>query len=140
MSKLVILRGLPCSGKTTYAAQLVLKGYKRVNHEDLRVMVDNGIYSKQNENYIVDVAQTMVALALQNNLDVVYDNYNLNSYIIKWAKSLCRDLRAEIEIVNFDTPLDVCIKRDLDRNKGRVGRDVILKMKDKYFLNDKFPD
>lgn len=38
-----MLKGLPASGKSTYAKELVLKSpgkYKRINKDDLRAMVD----------------------------------------------------------------------------------------------------
>ena len=49
MSKLLILKGLPASGKSTYAKELVSKGWKRVNKDDLRSMIDGGKWSKKNE-------------------------------------------------------------------------------------------
>ena len=54
--KLILMRGLPASGKTTECKNLLLmhKGsYKRINRDDLRAMIDNGKWSKQNEKYIV---------------------------------------------------------------------------------------
>jgi predicted kinase len=139
MAKLVVLRGLPAAGKSLYAARLVQQGYKRVSLDDLRLSVDNGFYSKQNEVYIVDVAQTMIALALQSGFNVVCDAYNLNPYHIKYAKAICRDTRSELEVVDIDTPLEVCLQRDLERTSGRVGKDVIMKLYDKYFIDGKFP-
>lgn len=140
MSKLILLRGLPASGKTIYSLKYVQQGYKRINFDDLRLMVDNGLYTKSNDKYIVDVAQTMVALALQSGLDVVYDNCNLNPYHYKWAKSLCRDTRSELEVIDLETPLETCLTRDLARTQGRVGKEVIMKMYNKYFINGKFPE
>lgn len=140
MSKMVMLRGLQGSGKSVYALKLVKQGFKRINGDDLRLAIDNGVYSKQNERYIVDVMQTMATLALQSGLNVVMDNTNLNPYWVKWAKSLCKDTRSELEIVDINTPLDVCIERDLQRTKGRVGKDVIMKMYNKYFINGKLPE
>lgn len=139
MSKLVLLRGLPASGKSTHALKLVMQGYKRVNADDLRLMVDNGNYTKANEKYITDVMQTMAALALQGGFSVVVDNTNFNPFHIKYFKALCRDLRAELEIVDIKTPLEVCIQRDLERTKGRVGKDVITKMYNRWFINGEFP-
>ena len=139
MAKLVMLRGLPASGKSTHALKLVLQGYKRVNADDLRLMVDNGNYSKANEKYITDVMQTMAALGLQSGFNVVFDNTNFNPFHVKWAKALCRDLRSELEIIDVKTPLDICIQRDLERTKGRVGKDVIMKMYNRWFINGEFP-
>lgn len=139
MAKLVILRGLPASGKSVHAMSLVKQGYKRVNMDDLRLSIDNGFYSKQNEKYIQDVHQTMITLALQNNLNVVSDNVNLNPYHIKFAKSICKDTRSELEIIDLKTPIAICISRDLVRTSGRVGKDVIMKMYNRYFINGEFP-
>lgn len=139
MAKLVLLRGLPASGKSTYSAQLVMRGYKRVNADDLRLMVDNGVYTKPNEKYITDVMQTMAALALQSGYNVVYDNTNFNPFHYKWALGLCRELRCELEVVDIKTPLEVCVQRDLERTKGRVGKDVIMRMYNRWFVNGEFP-
>ena len=139
MSKLVLLRGLPASGKSTHALKLVMQGYKRINADDLRLMIDNGNYSKTNEKYVTDVCQTMAALALQERLNVVVDNTNFNPFHVKYFKALCRDTRSELEIVDINTPLDICIQRDLERTKGRVGKDVIMKMYNRWFVNGQFP-
>jgi len=140
MTKLVVLRGLPGSGKSTKAAQLVMQGYKRVNFDDLRLSIDNGVYSKSNEDVIVNIGQIMVAQFLQAGYNTVIDNLNFNPYHIKFAKAIARDTRTEIEIIDIDTPLDICIERDLQRTQGRVGRDVIMNIYSKYFIDGKFPE
>ena len=48
MSKLLILKGLPASGKTTEAKRLVIEeNFKRVSKDDLRAMIDNSKWSKE---------------------------------------------------------------------------------------------
>lgn len=140
MPKLVIMRGLPASGKTLYSFGLVKQGYKRINFDDLRLMMDNGEYSKANEAFIVDCAQTMTVLALQSGLNVVYDNVNFNPYHIRWARALTKQLNAELEIVDMPTSLEECLERDLNRTSGRVGKSVIIKLHDKYFVDGKYPE
>jgi predicted kinase len=140
MNNLVILRGLPASGKTVYSMSYVRQNYKRINLDDLRNMIDNGVYSKSNEAYITDLAQTATALALQSGFNVIFDACNLNPYHIKFAKALCRDTRSTLDIIDIKTPLDICIARDLARNYGRVGRDVIIKMHSRWVdSNGEFP-
>ncbi len=140
MAKLVILRGLPASGKSTYAAQLAMKGFKRVNKDDLRMISTDGIYSKETERYINSVAEAMIRMALQSGLDVVSDNTNLNRYHLQFAKAICKDTKSELEIIDFDTPLETCLQRDLERTHGRVGKQVIMHMYNKYFKDGKFPE
>ena len=49
--KLIMTKGLPASGKSTWAKQYLddNPGTKRVNKDDLRAMLDNGKWSKRNE-------------------------------------------------------------------------------------------
>lgn len=133
MAKLIVLKGLPASGKSVYAAQLVQQGYVRVNKDDLRVSIFNGQYSKDNEAFINSIAESIIAQALQANLNVISDNTNLNPYHLKFAKAICRDTRTELEVLHINTPLATCLQRDLARTHGRVGRDVILKIYNKYY-------
>lgn len=51
MQKVIVLKGLPASGKSTWAKNLVLKDstYKRINKDDLRAMLDASKFSKENE-------------------------------------------------------------------------------------------
>ena len=59
--KVIVLRGLIASGKSTYAKQLVEKlGWKRVNKDDLRAMVDNSIWSDKNEKEILTARRSRI--------------------------------------------------------------------------------
>jgi len=52
--KVLILKGLPASGKSTYAKELVAKGnWKRINKDDLRAMLDCSKWSKANEKFVL---------------------------------------------------------------------------------------
>lgn len=139
--KLVVLRGLPASGKSTYAAQLVIQNnYKRFNRDDMRMMIDNSIFSADNEALITDFMYFMIDTWLEKGYNVVLDNTHLNPYTVKEARRLAADHDAEIEIRDFDVPVQVCIDRDLQRDAGRVGKSVILHMYKKWFRNGKMPE
>jgi predicted kinase len=137
--KIIILRGLPGSGKTVYAQQLVEQGYKRVSESDLRWSIDNGKWSNSNQLLLIDLQQIMVTILLQNNYSVVIDNCNLRPNDYKYARSLAKEYRADLEIVNFDIPLEICLERDLERTHGRIGKDAIVKLHKTYFINGQFP-
>lgn len=139
--KLVVLRGLPASGKSTYAAQLVVReSYKRFNRDDLRTMIDNNIYSKPNEAFITKVMYIMIEVALKNGYNVVVDNTNFAPYQIRSCREIARRTNADIDFRDFDVPLETCIARDLQRDNGRVGKEVITKMHAQWFKDNKFPD
>ncbi len=139
MAKLVILRGLPASGKSTHAARLVMQGYKRINADDLRMSIDNNLWSKDNEKLINELMERMVRLFLHAGYNVVLDNTNLNPYKVRAAMDVATEQGAEIEILDIETSVEVCLQRDLERTRGRVGKEVIMRMYNKWFKNGKFP-
>ncbi|KKL23847.1 hypothetical protein LCGC14_2421320, partial [marine sediment metagenome] len=52
MKQVTILKGLPASGKTTWAIGQIIKNpgkCKRINKDDLREMFDCGQWSRDNE-------------------------------------------------------------------------------------------
>ncbi len=137
MSELVILRGLPASGKTVFAAGLVVtKGYKRVSLSDLRASIDNNIYTKSAEQYLVKVMEVMIESAAKRGYNVVLDNLNLNPIHLNWAKEQGKKSNMQIRVVEFfDVTVEECIQRDLDRNSGRVGKEIIMGLYDSYVRN-----
>ena len=55
MKKVLVLKGIPASGKSTYAKQLVKDNpgmYKRINRDDLRHMLDGYKMTNANEKFI----------------------------------------------------------------------------------------
>jgi len=130
MKKLIILQGLPASGKTTFAKKLIDKHpnqYKRINKDDLRAMIDNSKWSKDNEKQIMEARDALIVLYLSNGKNVIVDDTNFHQRHIIQFKNLALEHGAEIEIKFFDEPLNVCIARDKNREKS-VGRKVILDM------------
>ena len=79
MPKLLVLRGLPGSGKTTYARDLVDKlGYVRVNKDDLRKMLHNGQHSQSKEEMVLEIRDLIVINALKEGKNVVVDDTNIH--------------------------------------------------------------
>jgi len=78
--KVLMLKGLPASGKSTYAKELVSKNHNwvRVNKDDLRAMMNNGEFSYKLEKQIVKTERELVDIALKNGKSVVIDDTNFN--------------------------------------------------------------
>lgn len=130
MSKLVMLKGLPASGKSTYANELVLQGYKRVNKDELRAMIDASKWSRDNEGKIQVIEKDIVKYFLSYSCNVVVDDTNF-AHEKEWAE-VARTFGAEFEVKFFDIPLMECIERDSKRGEKSVGQKVIMRMYDKY--------
>jgi predicted kinase len=126
--KLVILRGLPGSGKSTRARELVdTLGYKRVNKDDLRSMIDNGRWSSENED-IINLAQAaIVTMLMEQREPIVVDNTHGAEKQVRRLKAIAEAAEYEVVIEVIDTPIDTCIRRDSTRHAS-VGENVIRNM------------
>jgi predicted kinase len=128
MPKITMLRGLPASGKTTHAMQMVhTQRVKRINKDALRKMIDGGVYSKSNEIFITQVRDAIIQTSVNNDFDVVVDDTNLARNHEPELAQLAEHLAAEFEVIDFDTPLEECIERDANREDS-VGEEVIRRM------------
>ena len=131
--KILMLKGLPASGKSTYAKELVTKDHNwvRVNKDNLRAMMNNGEFSRKLEEQIVITERELAENALKLGKNVVIDDTNFNLTHERYFMQLAKYYKAEFEIKFFDTPLEECIKRDNKRPNG-VGETVIRRMYNQY--------
>ena len=142
MSKLIITRGLPASGKSTWAKQWVLEDPEhrvRINQDDIRLMLGK-YWVPSREKLVQEIQFNAIIEALNREFDVVIDNTNLNSKVLDQFNRLIKTFEDyEIEYKDFfDTPLSVCIERDQNRDlqvTEKVIRSFYNNYKDKYPLN-----
>lgn len=134
--KVLILSGLPASGKSTRARELVDKGnWKRVNKDLIRLMLDNSKWSRNNEKFVLALRDHIIVSALKAGSNVVVDDTNFGKHP-QHIKELVKDIPnviVEEEFIN--TPLEVCISRDANRDES-VGKKVIMDMYNKYLRKE----
>lgn len=143
MSKLIILKGLPASGKSTRAKEILVESGNavRLNKDLLRKMLHFDEWSGRNENI---TRQAMKVLARDFLLDgkvVIIDDTNLNKGTLQsWLDLAKVTLGTKVEIVDLtNVPVDVCIERDAAR-EAPVGAIVIRNMAIRYGLETFDPD
>lgn len=128
MAKMILMKGLPASGKSTKAKELLLHGNTvRLNKDLLRTMLHFDKWNGVNESLTRDAARRLAITFLQSGTNVIIDDTNLNEGTLQSWKDLAKELEAKIEYHVMDTPIDECIKRDIARENA-VGRDVIIGM------------
>ena len=147
-SELVLTRGLPASGKTTFSTAWVDEAPAsrlRVNRDDLRAC----LYGKPFLDYLGEQAVTTVqhaaiTAALGAGKSVVVDDTNLRAKYARALIDLAVAAGASWRVEDFtDIPLAVCIDRDAARGAagGRmVGEDVIRGMHARYLASGRLPD
>lgn len=132
MPKLLMLKGLPGSGKSTYARELVAKHhYTRVNKDDLRTMLHNSTHSKHKEQTVLAIRDAVVMEALEKGSNVVVDDTNFAPVHEARLRDLAKSFGAQFEVKFIDTPVETCIERDLKRPNS-VGHRVIMQMYEQY--------
>lgn len=136
MLKITLTKGLPASGKSTWAKEQVNKhpnSIKRINKDDLRAMLDDSRWSKDNEKFVIEQRDVLVIAALKRGKHVIIDDTNLAPKhearmieIAKEFKEAGKDVVVKVEDFTSVTP-EICIERDLKRPNS-VGAKVIWKM------------
>lgn len=142
MQKVIITKGLPASGKTTWAKKWVESHqghWKRINKDDLRAMLDAGKWSKSNERNILYVRDNLMNMLLVQGYSVIIDDTNLAPKHEEQIRGEVMELMGKmvkVEVKDFtDVSLEECIKRDQKRSNP-VGEKVIRDMY-KQFLKPK---
>lgn len=133
--KLIMTRGLPASGKSTWAKEQVEKGkgrVKRINKDDLRAMIHGG-WTRGQEPSILRARNALVSTFLIDGFDVIVDDTNFAPEHEEQLRLFAITNGAEFEIKDFDTPVSVCIERDPFRS-APVGAKVIRDMWLKYIV------
>lgn len=129
--KLLMLKGLPASGKSTYAKELAAEGWVRTNKDELRQLMHGGKWSGNNEKEVIAIRDAIVRDALERTRNVVVDDTNFHPPHEEQLRAIAKEFKAEFQVKYFDTDVEECIKRDLARPNS-VGENVIRTMWRQY--------
>ena len=130
MRTVIILRGLPGCGKSTYARELLRKEsrrWKRVNRDDLRNMLDDGTFDANREEFVRSVQDQLILKALRDGYDVIVDNTHLVPQTLKKLHRLLASV-GDVKVLEktFNVSIAECKKRNaLREGKARVPESVI---------------
>lgn len=152
MKKIILTRGIPASGKSSWAKQEVLKDPEhsiRINRDDLRNM-SGKYWVPAREKYITACRNLLLNTAIYMNFNtIIIDDMNLNprdfeyvSVVVDKANEIIKDTKNQykIEFKDFtNVPLDICLERDSKRENPigeNVIRDIFNKYKELYNLKE----
>lgn len=133
--KIYITKGLPASGKSTWAREFVEKSNGQVVNickDDLRDMLHADKHSTGRETFVMQIRDLITIKSLEEHKSVIWSDTNLNPIHEQRAREIAEQCKAVVEIKDFtDVPVDTCIQRDLKRFKS-VGEKVIRDTYNKY--------
>ena len=115
--KILILVGIPASGKSTWSSDYVRRNpdWVRVNRDDFRKMLKNAqVCEPKIEDMVTDLMKATITKCLMRKLNVIIDNTNLKQkYINDFIETFKYD--ADIDYRVFDISIDKAIERDNNR-------------------------
>ena len=129
MSKLIMMKGIPASGKSTRAQEIAEGGgnWVRLNRDLLRDMLHFGKYSGKNESAVVACESKLAGHFLGQGKNVIIDDCNINPKNQDMWQTVANLNDAKFEVVFVDTPLGDCLFRNQMRERT-VPRHVIENM------------
>lgn len=134
MTKIILTRGLPASGKTSWAKEFVRThpNMVRVSRDELRSqMYPESDYRDIDEDLITEAETALVRAALRQGKTVVVDAMHLQQrYINRWQRQ-----GYPVEIVEFHTTLEALLYRN-DERADRVPASVIVDNFEKFTNKD----
>lgn len=134
MTKLIVMCGLQCSGKSTQAEKLSLEHNAIILSSD-KLRLD---FPKAENDFIFRRLYSQMNMALQQGINVIIDATNTT---IKMRKQIFQNLKVDCEKIChiMNTPYKVCVERLAKRNASdyphKFGEDVIKR----YYYNFEIP-
>lgn len=135
---IIILTGLPGSGKSTFAADYVKSGYIRLNKDELREMVNMYSLNYKDEPLIQDMQLNLLGLLMDKGRNIIIDNTHTKTKYIKELADFIKqkDSELEYEYIIEIRPIEVTLTTAKERNKNRkrvVPEEVIDRMYEQLF-------
>jgi predicted kinase len=122
---LILLCGIPGSGKTTYSEKYIKENPNTVHlsSDKIRAELWGNEATQGDNNEVFSLMQSRAIEALNNGQSVVYDATNITRKDISYIIALCPKF-AKIECHIIWSPIETCIERDATRDRT-VGKEVI---------------
>ena len=150
MPTLYVTRGIPASGKTHKARKWVAEQPEqraRVNRDDLRAQLNESVFIQRTsstpgtERAVIAARDAQISALLGLGLDVISDDTNLPSRVVRDLRKLAVAAGADFEVWDLtDVPFSVCQSRNAQRvGHARVPDDRMVEMYTKYVRGKTHP-
>jgi len=139
MTELILTRGVPASGKSTWAkTHAALYGYVRVNRDDIRKELH--LKHGQDEQLVTKIQHSRVEELLRNGVPVIVDDTNLVARFVKEWLKMAKRLGVPVTFEDFPIDYPTACARDDGRFDDQVGHEVIKSFFDRFVRNGKLPE
>lgn len=127
MKRLILLVGVPGSGKTTLARKLIKKGFERLCADDIRHELYGDAAQQGDAKQVMSVFFKRLENQLEAGRNIVVDNMNVKIEHRKEIIDRAEQFKySDIQLWVLDTPLTVCLERNKQRQR-QVPEEVITR-------------
>lgn len=132
--KMLILQGVPASGKTTWAREFTKKkkNWVIVSRDALKE-VAGGCIGVNQTAYVNQLMKFSIMSAFERNLNVVVDEMNLDKKELGLLGDIASDYNAEIDYKFFRISLPDALERNANRTDKHISADKIKELYREYF-------
>ncbi|GAA1940098.1 AAA family ATPase [Amycolatopsis minnesotensis] len=141
--ELIVLRGLPGSGKTSLALmEQTLSGGVLAGRDHLRRLLfgaEGGQLGRAEENRVTELQAYLIRQGLRAGDRVLVDDMNLRPRYVRRLVDLALAEGAKWRVIDLtDEPLEICIQRDHDRERT-VGAERIRDLYARFIRGGTYP-
>jgi len=128
MKQMVLMVGVPGSGKSTVSQRLIDKGFAVLNADSIRQELWGDANDQREPEKVFEVFHQRMDVLLDEGKDIIIDNANTNP---RHREQLITRAKAkgytDIQLWILDVPLETCLQRNRDRQRN-VREDIVTKM------------
>ena len=136
---LIILVGLPASGKSTFASALTkildkkFIGFetKRIDPDIIREDITSGEFDPTQEPHVREKNLEAIKKALRKGDIVISDDLNYYSSMRHDLREIAQEANVRAFIIHVSTPLEICLQWNEKRGKP-IPNSLIIKIEDKF--------
>ena len=136
--RLVVLAGLPASGKSAFSDGLVENGFVRLSLDEIRKELYGDASNLGDWKVTRKIIDERFNAAMAEKKNIVIDNTHFmrkqRERVIKMAQEAGY---TDIHVVVMDVPLDECIRRNAKRD--RVVKEEVIRDMHKWLSGSEFP-
>lgn len=137
--KLIVMVGLPGSGKSTKRDELKYQNYAYISSDELRKVVAGSEEDQNHNQQVFDTFYKMLDWEMDHRYNTILDATNINMKARRRIFETIKPYRDQIEVTAYvmNIPIEEVIERDKSRERS-VGIEVINKFLNNYQHPQKF--
>lgn len=124
--QILLCKGLPASGKSTYSKALCTDdpNFIRINKDDIRELLGSPVFNHKFEDSVLDIQRRMGLAILDTGKSLIIDDTNFAPKHQTYWSIIATTRGIGFKVMYFETPVEECIERDFNA-KNRLEKPLL---------------